>query len=150
MTDVAKDIGLENDLITNTTGQSYIFAKNKLYPIPGGSIMGIPTDIKPFIKTRLISPIGKLRAGLICLKPIEIEDDISVGSFFRQRLGDEVLENLIEPLMGGIYGTDIDQLSLMSTFPNFKEKEEQFGSLIKGMKDEKNNVLKTSIISRCS
>ena len=44
--------------------------------------------------------------------------------------------------MGGIYGTDIDQLSLMSTFPNFKEKEEQFGSLIKGMKDEKNNVLK--------
>lgn len=44
--------------------------------------------------------------------------------------------------MGGIYGTDIDQLSLMSTFPNFKEKEEQFGSLIKGMKDEKNNVLR--------
>ncbi|OMG44802.1 protoporphyrinogen oxidase, partial [Paenibacillus macerans] len=143
MTDVAKDIGLENDLITNTTGQSYIFAKNKLYPIPGGSIMGIPTDIKPFIKTRLISPIGKLRAGLdLFKKPIEIEDDISVGSFFRQRLGNEVLENLIEPLMGGIYGTDIDQLSLMSTFPNFKEKEEQFGSLIKGMKDEKEQRIK--------
>ncbi|TBW74607.1 protoporphyrinogen oxidase, partial [Staphylococcus capitis] len=117
--------------------------KNKLYPIPGGSIMGIPTDIKPFIKTRLISPIGKLRAGLdLFKKPIEIEDDISVGSFFRQRLGNEVLENLIEPLMGGIYGTDIDQLSLMSTFPNFKEKEEQFGSLIKGMKDEKEQRIK--------
>ena len=41
---------------------------------------------------------------------------------FRQRLGNEVLENLIEPLMGGIYGTDIDQLSLMSTFPNFKKR----------------------------
>ena len=34
MTDIAKDIGLEDDLITNETGQSYIFAKNKLYPIP--------------------------------------------------------------------------------------------------------------------
>ena len=79
---------------------------------------------------------------MICLKPIEIENDISVGSFFRQRLGNEVLENLIEPLMGGIYGTDIDQLSLMSTFPNFKEKEEQFGSLIKGMKDEKEQRIK--------
>ncbi len=44
--------------------------------------------------------------------------------------------------MGGIYGTDIDQLSLMSTFPNFKEKEEQFGSLIKGMKDEKEQRIK--------
>lgn len=42
--------------------------------------------------------------------------------------------------MGGIYGTDIDKLSLMSTFPNFKEKEEAFGSLIKGMKDEKISV----------
>ena len=39
--------------------------------------------------------------------------------------------------MGGIYGTDIDDLSLMSTFPEFKQREEQFGSLIKGMKYEK-------------
>ena len=44
--------------------------------------------------------------------------------------------------MGGIYGTNIDELSLMSTFPNFKEKEEQFGSLIKGMKDEKEQRIK--------
>nr|MQS82484.1 protoporphyrinogen oxidase [Escherichia coli] len=63
MTELAKDIGLEQDIVTNTTGQSYIFAKNKLYPIPGGSIMGIPTDIKPFVTTKLISPLGKLRAG---------------------------------------------------------------------------------------
>lgn len=144
MTELAKDIGLEQDIVTNTTGQSYIFAKNKLYPIPGGSIMGIPTDIKPFVTTKLISPLGKLRAGLdLIKKPIQMQDgDISVGAFFRARLGNEVLENLIEPLMGGIYGTDIDKLSLMSTFPNFKEKEEAFGSLIKGMKDEKNKRLK--------
>ncbi|MGU3126425.1 hypothetical protein ACVXZZ_00985 [Staphylococcus aureus] len=58
MTELAKDIGLEQDIVTNTTGQSYIFAKNKLYPIPGGSIMGIPkTDIKPFVTTKLISPL---------------------------------------------------------------------------------------------
>lgn len=138
MTDIAKDIGLADELITNQTGQSYIYAKNKLFPIPGGSILGVPTNLKPFIKTKLISPKGKLRAGLdLFKKPIQIERDISVGSFFRERLGDEVLENLIEPLMGGIYGTNIDELSLMSTFPEFKEREEQFGSLIKGMRYEK-------------
>lgn len=103
--------------------------------------MGIPTDIKPFVTTKLISPLGKLRAGLDLLKTYSnVDGDISVGAFFRARLGNEVLENLIEPLMGGIYGTDIDKLSLMSTFPNFKEKEEAFGSLIKGMKDEKISV----------
>ena len=79
--------------------------------------MGIPTDIKPFVTTKLISPLGKLRAGLDLLKTTQMRDgDISVGAFFRARLGNEVLENLIEPLMGGIYGTDIDKLSLMSTF----------------------------------
>ncbi|MDK9871173.1 MAG: protoporphyrinogen oxidase [Staphylococcus equorum] len=138
MKDIAKEIGLENDLITNQTGQSFIYAKNKLFPIPGGSILGVPTDIKPFLKTKLISPTGKLTAGLdLFKKSIEMNHDISVGSFFRQRLGDEVLENLIEPLMGGIYGTNIDDLSLMSTFPEFKQREEQFGSLIKGMRYEK-------------
>ena len=50
--------------------------------------------------------------------------------------------------MGGIYGTDIDRLSLMSTFPNFKEQEEKYGSLIKGMQHE-NERIKTSIISWC-
>ena len=53
-----------------------------------------------------------------------------------------MLENLIEPLMGGIYGTDIDRLSLMSTFPNFKEQEEKYGSLIKGMQHEKAERIK--------
>ena len=50
------------------------------------------------------------------------DGDISVGAFFRARLGNEVLENLIEPLMGGIYGTDIDKLSLMSTFLILKKR----------------------------
>ena len=68
MTDIAKDIGLEDDLITNETGQSYIFAKINCI-LYRGSIMGIPTDIKPFLKTRLISPIGKLRAGLDLVIP---------------------------------------------------------------------------------
>ncbi|REH92641.1 protoporphyrinogen oxidase [Staphylococcus felis] len=137
MTDVAREIGMnEDDIVTNQTGQSYIYAQNQLYPIPGGSILGVPTDIKPFISTKLITLKGKIRALKdLTMKPISItEDDISVGHFFRARLGDELLEKLIEPLLSGIYGTDIDQLSLMSTFPYFKSLEEEHGSIIKGMK----------------
>src|SRR5699024_8278649 len=100
-------------------------------------------DIKPFLKTKLISPLGKLRAGMdLFKKTVDMNSDMSVGEFFRTRLGDEVLENLIESLMGGIYGTNIDELSLMSTFPEFKEREEQFGRLIKGMRYEKAQRIK--------
>ncbi|NJH65091.1 protoporphyrinogen oxidase [Staphylococcus agnetis] len=135
MTEVAKEVGIrDEDIITNQTGQSYIFARNQLYPIPGGSILGIPTDIKPFVTTKLISFKGKLRALKdLTRKPISMNEDISVGAFFRYRLGDEILENLIEPLLSGIYGTDIDKLSLMSTFPNFKTLEDTHGSIMKGM-----------------
>ncbi|WP_323704472.1 protoporphyrinogen oxidase [Mammaliicoccus sp. Dog046] len=134
MTELAEEVGIADDLVTNQTGQSYIYSHNKLYPIPGGSIMGIPTEIKPFLKTQLISPVAKLRAGLDYFLPVKpMHTDISIGHFFRQRLGNEVLENLIEPLMAGIYGADIDKLSLKTTFPHFKEQEEQEGGLIKGM-----------------
>lgn len=44
--------------------------------------------------------------------------------------------------MGGIYSTDIDRLSLMSTFPNFKEQDKKYGSLIKGMQHEKAERIK--------
>ena len=64
MTDLATEVGLGDELITNQTGQSYIYARNRLYPIPGGSIMGIPTDLKPFMTTQLISLKGKLRAAM--------------------------------------------------------------------------------------
>ncbi|HGH0778560.1 TPA: protoporphyrinogen oxidase [Staphylococcus pseudintermedius] len=140
MTEVAKAVGMtDDDIVTNETGQSYIFANDTLYPIPGGAILGVPTDIKPFMSTKLISMKGKLRALKdLTIKPIEMEnEDMSVGEFFRTRLGDEVLENLIEPLLSGIYGTDIDVLSLMSTFPNFKALEEEHGSIIKGMQHVK-------------
>ncbi|RXK17347.1 protoporphyrinogen oxidase [Macrococcus sp. DPC7161] len=135
MTELATEIGLKDELVVNNTGKSYIYAKNKLYPIPGGSILGIPTEVKPFVSTKLISPIGKLRAGLDYVKrPQKMYTDISVGAFFRHRLGNEVLENLIEPLLSGIYGANIDELSLNSTFPEFKLQEEKHGSLIKGMR----------------
>ncbi|MCL6573311.1 MAG: protoporphyrinogen oxidase, partial [Bacillus sp. (in: Bacteria)] len=124
-----------NKLVHNSTGKSYILANEKLHSMPGGSIMGIPTEIGPFITTGLFSIPGKLRAAADFLLPkSESGKDQSLGEFFRRRLGDEVVENLIEPLLSGIYAGDIDQLSLMATFPQFYEVEQKYRSLIIGMK----------------
>ena len=72
--------------------------------MPNGSMMGIPTQITPFLFSRLFSPIGKLRAGFDLLMPrSKPVSDQSLGQFFRHRLGNEVVENLIEPLLSGIY-----------------------------------------------
>ncbi|MCM3725608.1 protoporphyrinogen oxidase [Neobacillus cucumis] len=132
---LAKEVGMEGQLVPNATGKSYVLVDDKLHAMPGGSIMGIPTEIGPFITTGLFSVPGKLRAAADFILPrSESEKDQSLGQFFRRRLGDEVVENLIEPLLSGIYAGDIDQLSLMSTFPQFYEVEQKYRSLIIGMK----------------
>ena len=134
MTDLAKDIGLEEDLVRNETGQAYIYSNHRLHPVPPGTMLGVPTEIMPFLTTSLISFSGKLRALLdLTKKKTPLYTDVLAGSFFRNRLGDEVLENLIDPLLSGVYSTPIDKLSLMSTYPNFKHQEQKYGSLIKGM-----------------
>ena len=132
---LAKEVGMDDQLVHNSTGKSYVLVNEKLHSMPGGSIMGIPTQIGPFLTTGLFSIPGKLRAAADFILPrSESGKDQSLGEFFRRRLGDEVVENLIEPLLSGIYAGDIDQLSLMSTFPQFYEVEQKYRSLIVGMK----------------
>ncbi|WP_066068385.1 protoporphyrinogen oxidase [Neobacillus soli] len=132
---LAKEVGMDSQLVPNSTGKSYVLVNEKLHSMPGGSIMGIPTEIRPFMTTNLFSIPGKLRAVADFLLPrSESGKDQSLGEFFRRRLGNEVVENLIEPLLSGIYAGDIDQLSLMSTFPQFYEVEQKYRSLILGMK----------------
>ncbi|PGY11262.1 protoporphyrinogen oxidase [Bacillus sp. AFS031507] len=132
---LAAEVGMDDQLVHNSTGKSFVLVNEKLHSMPGGSIMGIPTEVGPFLTTGLFSIPGKLRAAADFLLPrSESGRDQSLGEFFRRRLGDEVVENLIEPLLSGIYAGDIDQLSLMSTFPQFYEVEQKYRSLIIGMK----------------
>ncbi|MDQ0174774.1 protoporphyrinogen oxidase [Bacillus chungangensis] len=128
-------LGLEKELVHSATGTSYVLVNNKLYSIPEGTLMGVPTTIKPFITSDLLSVPGKIRAAADFILPrSKVKGDQSVGYFFRRRLGDEVVDNLIDPLLSGVHTGDIDQLSLKSTFPHFLEMEQQYRSLIAGMK----------------
>ncbi|PYZ94125.1 protoporphyrinogen oxidase [Salipaludibacillus keqinensis] len=135
MTELAKDIGMADELVDNASG-AFILHQNKLFPMPEGAVMGIPTQWLPFIKTGLFSPKGKARAAFDLVLPKTTEEgvDLSLGHFFRNRLGNEVVDHLIEPLLSGIYAGNIDRLSLQATFPQFQQMEAKYRSLILGMK----------------
>jgi protoporphyrinogen/coproporphyrinogen III oxidase len=130
-----EELGLKDKVISNTAGKSYILVNGKLHSMPEGSFMGIPTRVTPFAVSGLFSPLGKLRAAADFVLPKgKPQQDQSLGKFFRRRLGNEVVENLIEPLLAGIYAGDIDNLSLMSLFPNFYHMEQEHRSLVLGLK----------------
>ena len=132
---LCKELGLSERLQgTNTHKKNtYILNRDRLLPIPDGLAMMIPTDMQAILKSRLLSWFGKARMGLdFVLPPKAVNDDESLGTFIRRRLGREAYENLIEPLMSGIYAGDGDQLSLASTFPYLRDLELNYGSLARG------------------
>jgi oxygen-dependent protoporphyrinogen oxidase len=132
---LCKELGL-GDRLHGTNPKSkntYVLYKNKLQPLPDGLAMMIPTNIPSILKSQLVSWPGKARMGLDFLLPSQNgHHDESLGHFVSRRLGREAYENLIEPLMSGIYAGDGDQLSLHSTFPYLHDLEHKYGSLARG------------------
>jgi oxygen-dependent protoporphyrinogen oxidase len=132
---LCKELGLGERLHgTNPNKKNtYVLNKGRLLPLPEGLAMMIPSDVPSILRSRLISWFGKTRMGLdFLLPPHRLNGDESLGSFVSRRLGREAYENLIEPLMSGIYAGDGDQLSLASTFPYLRDLEAKYGSLARG------------------
>ena len=132
---LCKELGLGDRLHgTNPHKKNtYVLRRNCLLPLPDGLAMMIPTNVQAILKTRLVSWFGKARMGLDFLLPAKpVNEDESLGTFVSRRLGREAYENLIEPLMSGIYAGDGDSLSLASTFPYLRDLELKYGSLARG------------------
>ncbi|WP_100486307.1 protoporphyrinogen oxidase [Sporolactobacillus pectinivorans] len=135
LTNLIKDIGLGDHLVHSGTGTYYIYVNHRLRKMPEGSVMGIPTRMLPMVTTGLISPLGKLRAALDLLIPRVYHDqDLSLKEFFERRLGSELITNMIEPLLSGIYNGSLSDMSLEATLPQFAAIEKKHRSLILGMK----------------
>jgi protoporphyrinogen/coproporphyrinogen III oxidase len=134
--DLSLELGLEGEFVgTNPAARkNFIFHDKKLHLMPPGLILGVPTQMGPFVQTGLISPLGKLRAAMDLFIPAKRDQsDESLGAFLQRRLGRAVAENIAEPLLSGIYAGDTSVLSLKATFPQFMAIEQKYGSLIKGM-----------------
>jgi protoporphyrinogen/coproporphyrinogen III oxidase len=133
---LAHRLGLEEELLpTNDAGrQIYVLNKGQATPLPEGVLLIVPTKLKPFVLSPLISPLGKLRMGLDLVLPAKRHgEDETLATFITRRLGAEALDKIAEPLMSGIYNAEADKQSLLATFPRFRAIEEKHGSLIRGM-----------------
>lgn len=136
MIELAKELEIDHELVSMNPNakKTYIVKNRKLHPMPAGLVLGIPTQLSPFLSTGLISWQGKLRALMDFILPRRSETtDESLGNFISRRLGSEVLQSLTEPLLAGIYAGNTHHLSLQATFPQFGVMEQKYGSLIKGM-----------------
>jgi oxygen-dependent protoporphyrinogen oxidase len=135
---LCQEIGLGDRLVlTKEPRLAYIQRGGRLHALPANSVLGIPTRIGPFARTRLFSWPGKLRMGAELFVPAREDDsDESIGAFMTRRFGREATEYLAEPLLAGIHAGDVDRLSMKALFPRFVELERRRGSLIRAFRQQ--------------
>ncbi len=129
--ELCAELGID-DLVHPATGQAYVYARGALRPLPKGQLLGIPTDLDELATTGLLSDAGMAAA----LADVEADwapptHDLSVGDLVRTRLGDEVCDHLVEPLLGGINGGEADGLSAAATAPQIWGCAMKGGSIVR-------------------
>ncbi|HUY91339.1 MAG TPA: protoporphyrinogen oxidase [Pirellulales bacterium] len=132
--DLCRRIGLENELVPTraTSRRAFVVRGGKLYQVPEGFSLMAAAKIWPVLATPILGPWGKLRLALeYFVSRRTDESDESLASFARRRLGKQVFERLVQPLVAGIYTADAERLSLAAALPRFREMERQHGSLIR-------------------
>ena len=126
------DLGMTDEVVT--VGGSrvvHLRADGRLLPLPDAMGMVLPTRMVPFVTTPILTWRHKARAGLDLVLPRRLgASDTSAGAFLRARLGDGVVDRFAQPLIGGIYGAGIDELSLDAVLPTLRASEQEHRSLM--------------------
>jgi len=127
-------LGLADALIAPSAPRSLVLHGSGLRPLPGQLLGMTPGVGWQMLRSPLFSARAKLRFAMEPLVPRRSGgDDESVGAFFTRRFGREVVDRLVDPLLGGIYGVDADELSLTAVLPRLREAERTRGSVARGM-----------------
>jgi oxygen-dependent protoporphyrinogen oxidase len=128
--DLAGQVGF--DLVSPEAREAFVWSRGRLHPLPAGTLMGMPTDLVGLVRSGLLSPLGLARAGLDLVLPGRtVTDDVAVGALVARRLGREVVERLVDPLLGGVYAGRSDLLSLQATVPPLAEAVARHRSLVR-------------------
>lgn len=138
---LCRRLGLEDQLLpTNAELRgAEIVRRGRLHRVPEGFLLMAPHDAWQVLRSPILSWPGKLRLLSECLVARRQDSlrDESLASFVTRRLGREAFERLVQPLVGGIYTADPDQLSMAAALPRFWKMEQDHGGLMRAVWKER-------------
>jgi oxygen-dependent protoporphyrinogen oxidase len=124
-----EDLGLADRLVAPATTQASVVLPDGRHPLPAGTVLGVPASADGL--DGFLSPEGVARVRAEAeLPPVRLDGDVAVGPLLRERLGDEVVDRLVEPLLGGVYAGRTDELSLAATMPALAAQLPSAGSVL--------------------
>jgi oxygen-dependent protoporphyrinogen oxidase len=131
----ARSVGLADALEPPATAKAAIWTRGALRPMPTGHVMGVPGDLDALAASGVVSREGLARIGEdLTAGRTEVGDDVSVGGYVAERVGREVVDRLVEPLLGGVYAGHADQISLRAAVPQLLPVAQRERSLVEGVR----------------
>jgi protoporphyrinogen/coproporphyrinogen III oxidase len=126
-----EELGLTADLVGANRATTWIWTGRGLRPLPDGFTPAGPSRLAPVLRSRVLSPRGMLRAGMEPLLPAARDGgDVAVGAELQRRFGREVVDRLVDPLLGGLHAGDVRTLSLHAATPQLAALTTKHRSLL--------------------
>lgn len=130
---LAGSVGLGDELVAPVTTAAGVWTRGRLRPLPAGTLLGVPTDVAGVARSGVLSRRGASRLAFDRMLPGRpVRGDVAVGRYVGSRLGREVVDRLVDPLLGGVYAGRADLLSLDATIPALTAVARRGGSLLRG------------------
>lgn len=129
-TDLIGAVGLAGQLEVPGTTAAGIWTRGRLRPLPRRQLMGVPADLGELAGSGILSPAGMARVrDDLRLPPTARDGDVPVASFVGARFGQELVDRLVDPLLGGVYAGRSDELSYEATLNGLAQASRQHRSL---------------------
>ncbi|MEU8530622.1 MULTISPECIES: protoporphyrinogen oxidase [Streptomyces] len=125
---LARAVGLGERMLAPATTTASVWSRGELRPMPKGHVMGVPGDAGAL--AGLLSEEGLRRVDQDReLPPAELGEDVAIGAYVADRMGREVVDRLVEPLLGGVYAGDAYKISMRAAVPKLFEEARAHGTL---------------------
>ncbi|MGV9855917.1 protoporphyrinogen oxidase [Streptomyces sp. NPDC003442] len=134
--ELARAVGLGDRLRPPATATASLWTRGGLRPMPKGHVMGVPGDLEPLAASGVISEEGLARIARDReLPPTPVGEDVALGGYLAERLGREVVDRLVEPLLGGVYAGDVYRTSMRASVPTLFEVAQSGRPLTEGVRE---------------
>ena len=131
---LCRELGLDDELTQPAIGRAKVFVDGALHFLPDDTVLGVPTDVDALAASGLLDEQALARAAAEWDRTgAAPEGDVAIGPFLAQRYGEQLVDRVVGPLIGGINAGDVDELSLRAVTPQLAEAAADGDSLSRAL-----------------